>query len=242
MKRLVSTALAVALLLGLGVLAVLARGGGDILSPADNAVAAAAQPQTAAAAPDAPAVVGKYNMLGVPLIVSSITNETSLAAYIQNNTSTTVARILKWDPSLNGVGGYLSYIPGDEESSRFPIWAGDAFWLLSVGSGTPVLSYVGDVPAEHSVTFDLVGSTPNCRYNMITVPLDKGTITNETQLADDIGASDVARILYWDPVLNGTGGYLSYVPGDGESSRFAVKIGYPYWVCMKTSKPWPTRW
>ena len=49
MKRLVSTALAVALLLGLGALAVLARGGGEILSPADNAVAAAAQAQTAAA-------------------------------------------------------------------------------------------------------------------------------------------------------------------------------------------------
>ena len=37
MKRLLSTALAVALLLGLGALAVLARGGGDILTPADNA-------------------------------------------------------------------------------------------------------------------------------------------------------------------------------------------------------------
>ena len=34
MKRLFSTVIAIALLLGLGALAVLARGGGDILSPA----------------------------------------------------------------------------------------------------------------------------------------------------------------------------------------------------------------
>ena len=45
MKRLLSTALAVALLLSLGALAVLARGGGDILTPADSVVSAAAQPQ-----------------------------------------------------------------------------------------------------------------------------------------------------------------------------------------------------
>jgi hypothetical protein len=236
MKRFVSTALVVVLLLGLGTLAVLARGGGDILTPAGNV--ALAQPQTAAA-PDAPAVVGKYNMLGVPLVVSSITNETSLAAYIQSNTGTTVGRILKWNPTLGGTGGYYSYDPADPESDTFPVLVGDAFWLLSVGTGSPVLSYVGDVPAEHSVTFNLIGSTPNCRYNMITVPLDKISITNETQLASDIGASDVGRILYWDPTLGGSGGYFSYDPTDPESDSFAVKIGYPYWVCMKTSKTWP---
>ena len=54
MKRILSTTLAVALLLGLGALAVLARGGGDILTPVRAApvALAAAQPQTAAA-PDA---------------------------------------------------------------------------------------------------------------------------------------------------------------------------------------------
>jgi hypothetical protein len=73
MKRLLSTALAVALLLGFGALAVLARGGGDILTPADNAVAAAAQAQTAAA-PDAPAVTYKYNDVALVLDVPSITD------------------------------------------------------------------------------------------------------------------------------------------------------------------------
>ena len=65
MKRLLSTALAVALLLGLGALAVLARGGGDILTPADNVVAAAAQPQTAAA-PDAPMATSGINWIAFP--------------------------------------------------------------------------------------------------------------------------------------------------------------------------------
>ena len=47
MKRILSTILAVGLLLGLGALAVLARGGGDILTPVRAApvALAAAQPQ-----------------------------------------------------------------------------------------------------------------------------------------------------------------------------------------------------
>ena len=48
MKRTLSTILAVALLLGLGALAVLARGGGDILTPVRVApVALAAAPDSA---------------------------------------------------------------------------------------------------------------------------------------------------------------------------------------------------
>jgi hypothetical protein len=246
MKRLISTALAVALLVSLGALAVLARGGDEILSPADNVVVAAAQPQTAAA-PDAPSTGGKWNMLGVPLVVSSITNAASLEAYIESNTTTTVGRLLKWDASLGASGGYRNWDPADEEASyNFPVGVGDAFWLLSVGSGTPVLSYVGNVPDQHSVTFGLVGSQPSCHYNMITVPLDKGTITNAAALASDIGlvsgvgVSAVGRLLSWNPTLNGVGGYYSYDPADEEASyNFDVGIGYPYWVCMKTNVTWP---
>ena len=70
MKRTLSTILAVALLLGLGTLAVLARGGGDILTPvrAASVALAAAQPQTAAA-PDAPAASSNYNVIALPLDV-----------------------------------------------------------------------------------------------------------------------------------------------------------------------------
>ena len=58
---------------------------------------------------------------------------------------------------------------------------------------------------------------------MITVPLDKSGITNETQLASDLGGvSSVGRILFWDPTLGGTGGYYSYDPTDPESDTFAV--------------------
>ena len=64
MKRLLSTALAVALLLSLGALAVLARGGGDILTPADSVVSAAAQPQTP---PRRTQTAPKYNSIALPL-------------------------------------------------------------------------------------------------------------------------------------------------------------------------------
>ena len=48
MKRFVSTALTVALLLGLGILAMLARGGGALLPPTRTVPVALAAPQTAA--------------------------------------------------------------------------------------------------------------------------------------------------------------------------------------------------
>ena len=175
-------------------------------------------------------------MLGVPLDVSSITDAASLAAYIAGNTPTNVGRLLKWNASLSV---YYSYDPADEEGSyNFPVNVGDAFWLLSVGSGTPVLSYVGDVAPQHGVTFALVGGSPNCRYNMITVPLDKmATITDAATLAGDLVVSDVGRLLSWDPTL---GVYRSYDPADEEGSyNFNVRAGYPYWACMKTSKTWP---
>ncbi len=179
-------------------------------------------------------------MLGMPLSVSSITDAETLEAYIESNTSTTVDKLLKWDASLSGTGGYYIWDPDDPEgSTSFDVNVGDAFWLLSIGTGSPVLSYVGDVPAEHSVTFVLVGNASPCRYNMITVPLDKGSITRAELLANDIGVSNVSKLLSWDPALSG-GSYLIYDPADPEGSTdFGVKIGYPYWVCMKAGTNWP---
>jgi hypothetical protein len=239
MKRLLSTALAVTLLLGLGALAVLARGGGDILSPADNVVSAAVQPQTAAA-PDAPAIGGKYNAVAIPLIVSGINDAASLKSYIETNVpGVTVAQLLKWDAAILPTGDYRIYT-GSSFSDNFDVDTGDAIFVLAEGSTPTVLSFVGDVPAEGSVSFSLVGDSAACRYNFISVPLNKGSITDAAGLRSAIGGSaisDVAQVLSWDESIAPNGDFRIYT-GSSFSDNFPVKIGYPYFVCMLASKPW----
>jgi hypothetical protein len=233
MKRLVSTALAIALLLGLGALAVLARGGGDILTPAGNAVAAAAQPQTAAA-PDAP-MAAKYNAIAVPLIVSGISDASSLKSYIEANVSgVTVTQLLKWDATIPPLGDYRVYT-GSSFSDNFGVATGDAVFVLAQGTTPTTLSFVGDVPAQGAVSFNLVGDPGTCRYNFISVPLDKGSIVNAAGLAAAIG--DVQQVLSWDPSILPEGDFRVYT-GSPFSENFDVKIGYPYFLCMSASKTW----
>ena len=198
MQRLVSTALAVVLLLGLGALAVLARGGGAILSPADDVVAAAA--------PDAPAAIGpKYNAIALP-IDGGYDLASELAAHIQASTGNTVYQLLKWDPNQGTEGAFEVYEPGSLVSDDFDLFVGDALFALLSGRGT-VLSLVGDVPPEQSVTFPLVGDPAGCHYNFISVPLDMDGITKAAALANDIG--DVVQVLSWDPALGEEGLMLS---------------------------------
>ena len=74
------------------------------------------------------------------------------------------------------------------------------------------------------MSFELVGSSPNCTYNMISIPLDKSaTITNATSLVNDIG--DIRQALAWDPENDIYGTYN--VPDLGTNADFAVSIGYP---------------
>jgi len=230
MKRLVSTALAVALLLGLGALAVLARNGGSILTPAGS-VAAAAQPQTAAApTADGP----KYNAIALALDNGKHLAST-LAADITATTDATALQVLKWSPDM----GYAVYDPTDLASEDFAIVVGDAVFVLMQGASATTYSLVGDVPAQGSVSFSLVGQTGTCKYNFISLPLDQGSLTLASELAGAIDAvsptGGVSQVLKWDPTM----GYAVYDPTDLASEDFAVQIGYPYFVCMTTSKTWP---
>ena len=219
MKRLLSTALAVALLLSLGALAVVARGGGNILTPADSVVSAAA--------PDAPAAGEKYNSIALALDNGKNLAST-LMADITATSGATALQVLKWDPDA----GYAVYDPTDPASEDFAILVGDPVFVLMQGSSTTTYSLVGDVPDEGSVSFGLVGAA-TCKYNFISLPLDQGAITLASQLATAIGG--VSQVLQWDP----TAGYTVYDPTDPASEDFSVKIGYPYFVCMTASKPWP---
>ena len=121
MKRILSTILAVALLLGLGALAVLARGGGDILTPirAAPVALAAAQPQTAAA-PDAPATGREVQHARLTLDHRLDSNETSLEAYIRKPYVHHRSQYLEMGPDAQGAGGYyMTMNPGaDPEVTR----------------------------------------------------------------------------------------------------------------------------
>ena len=227
MKRLLSTALAVTLLLGLGALAVLARGGGGILTPPDNAVAAAAQPQTAAAP-----MTGnpKWNAIAMALdSTATIPNAQGLANAISGT-----QQLLRWDASIQN---FDYYIPGGGGGTDFNTKVGEPYLVLVDNNAPPTFSLVGNVPPMSgqagAVQFSLIGGSP-CQWNYITLPLDKGSIAYAQNLADAIGG--VQQMLVWDAAIQN---FDYYVPGGGGGTNFPIKIGYPYWVCMSASKNWP---
>jgi hypothetical protein len=224
MRRVLTTVLAVALLLGLGALAVLALPNGSAPLAGAPAVSAAA-PEFE---PDAPNAGGKYNQIGLPLD-NRITLASALVNDINATTGGTATQAFKWDPN----NGYSLYDPNDPFSVDFSLKVGDPVLILMEGTaGNLVYSMVGDVPAQGSVKFNLVGATP-CKLNHITLPLDKGSITLASQLTTAIG--DVSQVLVWDP----NNGYTIYDPQDPFSQDFSVRIGYPYFVCTTASKTWP---
>lgn len=222
MKRILSTAFAIALLLSLGGLAVLARGGGSILTPADSVVAAAAQPQTAAA----PLAVSKFNMIALPLDSSNqfAYDAAGLLAYV----GPSAIQVLSWDPASQG---YL-FRYADGFGDNFPLVTGGAYWLEVDSNAPATISLLGDVPAQGGVSFALVGDA-SCKWNQFSVPLNRSDITDADKLLAAIG--DAEQVVSWDAASQG---YL-FRYSDGFGDLFPVKIGYPYGVCMLVTKTWP---
>jgi hypothetical protein len=253
MKRTLSTILAVTLLLGLGALAVLARGGGDILTPVRAApvALAAAQPQTAAA-PDAPATGPNWNAIAMALdSISTIPNAQALADAIPGT-----QQLLTWDKAAQAFDFYVPYpvVPDpDGLGNNFDLTVGMPVMVQVDSSASKTFSLVGDVPPQTgnsgAVQFSLVGGTP-CQWNFISLPLDQGSITKAQQLADAINAkigdgnAHVEQLLVWDATstVQAFDFYVPYpvVPDpDGLGNNFDTYIGYPYLVCVNTSTSWP---
>jgi hypothetical protein len=150
-----------------------------------------------------------------------------LAAYVGNS----VKQVVKWNAGSQGWDIYTPGGPGD-----YALEVGGSYFLL-VDSGSPtVLSLVGDVPDQGSISFALVKETgqSGCKYNSISLPLDQDSITNAQQLVDAIGG--VAQVVDWDATNQG---WIIYSPGG--PGNFAVSVGYPYIVCLNNSAPanWP---
>ena len=255
MKRTLSTILAVALLLGLGTLAVLARGGGDILTPADNVVAAAAQAQTAAA-PDVP-LSSKYNMIALPLAVQTTwASSTPVIPFTSQGLAqfvglSSVTQVLRWDAARQAYDQWLPQdvppsgtVGGQYTETPYALATGGVYRMLlnNANSSLTVVSFVGDVPAANSIRYTFVGATA-CKYNQVSIPLEQfapSGISDSQQLAVSMGGSSkVAQVLRWDATRQA---YDQWLPGDVPPSGtvggqytetpYPVNIGYPYVVCM----------
>jgi len=229
MKRLLLTTVFVALVLVLAVAAVIALKG----QPASQTAAPSASSSVLAPAPAlAPTGTDKYNFIALPLDSSDSFSYTAsgLAGYVPGT-----QQISKWDASSQG---YVSYAPGGPPPTDFNLEIGGAYFLLLDANADSVVSFVGDVPAQGSVSFSLIKETSatGCKYNTISIPLDQGSITKASQLASAIGGVD--QVSKWDAT---TQGFVSYSPGGPPPTDFDVFIGYPYFVCLNQSAPanWP---
>ena len=268
MKRLVSTTLAVALLLGLGALAVLARGGGDILSPADNVVPAAvsarfasvaavpvaqADTNTPAAESAAPAVTIGWNAIALPLdMSSSITMASHLKASYRSFCPTDtpcptgVARISRWDSANQKWVTWAGTInPPD-----FAVYPGQAL-LVGINAGTPIAStaIVGNVPPRCPSTGCIqYGVSPGLSalvstgWNFIMIPLDKTGPTMADSLMQDMDATGkVTKVSTWDAPNQK---WTTRTKGTINPANYAVSTGYPYLVYSNgtSTATWPTSW
>lgn len=232
MRRVLSTVLAVALLLGLGALAVLAL-------PDANASLAQAPAVSAAAPefePDAPAAAENYNMIAMPLNSTDqfaraglAYNLEGLGAFVPGAT-----QVLSWNPSTQT---YLSWDVGLQDGDNLALTTGGAYWLLLNNTASNIVSFVGDVPAQASVHFNLVRSpSSGCFLNDISIPLDQSSLTTPQLLATAVG--NVSQVLQWNAA---TQTFLSWDVDLQDGDNFAVKIGYPYRVCLKSggATTWP---
>lgn len=233
MRQIVSTVVAIALLVGLGALAVLALPGAQTaLNPAPVAMAAPL------AAPLAPTAAQNFNMIAMPL---DATNQFTNAGYtfdargLANLAGSGVIQVAHWDATSQiyetwntDFGGY---------GTNFPLAVGEAYWLVLDTTASSIISFVGDVPAAGSVTFNFVNAAA-CQFNEFSLPLDQSTITSASQLATAIGAS-VVQVAQWDATSQI---FLTWnTDFGGYGTDFPTKIGYPYLVCLTTGAPstWP---
>lgn len=232
MGRVLSTIVAVVLLLGLGALAVLALPGAGAPMTASPVAAA-----PLAAEPDAPAAgTDKLNVIAMPLQATNpeFTSVGFNAAGLAAVTGPGVKQVLTWNAP---VGSYRTYYPSDPESDNFPLVVGGVYRLILDSTANTVVSFVGNVPDIGAVSFSLtrpVGT--GCAINDISVPLNRSDLIDASALAGAIG--NVSQVIEWNATA---GSNRTYYPSDPESDNFPVKIGYPYRLCLLAggATQWP---
>ncbi|MCB0000125.1 MAG: hypothetical protein KDE56_30385, partial [Anaerolineales bacterium] len=100
--------------------------------------------------------------------------------------NTSLAALDSWSIQFNFgvINGVFTTDPND-----FPLEVGGSYWIKVDNTSADVVSFVGDVPAEGIVDFDLVYlGSGSCTINSIMIPLDQydQNINNAVDLANAI--------------------------------------------------------
>jgi hypothetical protein len=188
------------------------------------------QALTPAAGPDERA----YNLIAVNLDVPGVTDADALAAYVgAASGGHGVYMVLHHDAEAQSLEWRLPGLAG----TNFAVGAGDAVFLYLDETAPPVLSLVGAVPPQGSVSFDLARPEPggSCTYNFVSVPLGRDDLVDADALAAEIGG--VYSVSRYDAATQTLIWRLPGVSGP----NFDVRTGYPYIVCLDETAPasWP---
>ena len=230
MKNLLSNLFFGILFLGLAALAFLsAPRNGDVAAKTTTDDVAAISANVAGSATNNLLATNKYNFVAIPLdSTASVTpfKAAGLATYV----GAEAKAILEWNA---GTQAWKTHTVGSP-FNNFDLAIGGSYLIAVDATADPVLTFVGDVPAQGSISFTLAkGAT--CQNNSLSIPLDQASITNAAGLATAIGGID--KVLSWDA---GTQAWKTHTVGS-PFNNFDVKIGYPFFVCANNSAPtsWP---
>lgn len=181
----------------------------------------------------------RFNTIAVPLDSAALISPfkaSGLAGYVGSG----VQQVLKWNATIQR---YNTFLPGSDPPNTpvdFDLIVGDAYMLVVDNTPASVVSLVGNVPPVGSVNFDLLlGTASRCSFNTISIPLDRVGITRASELAADIGG--VVQVLTWNPGLQRYNTFLPQIDPPYTDADFAIRAGYPYYVCLNNLAPvsWP---
>ncbi len=174
----------------------------------------------------------RYNVIALPLdVTAQLPNAAALASYIGDS----VQQVLHWDPVAQS---YEAWLPPYSIGTNFPLRVGHVYWVQLNNFAPSVLSFVGGVPPQDTVRFNLVGNDQACRFNELSLPLDQTGSTSATTLAEALGAAHVEQALRWRADVHA---FEYWLPEIDFGVDFATRVGYPYHVCLTAGTPvvWP---
>ena len=178
----------------------------------------------------------KLNMIALPLdstVSISPFKASGLAAYVGPG----VKQVLKWNASVQN---FDTHFPGVPFEPDFDLTIGGLYGLVIDDTPANILTFVGDVPSQGSISFSfLPGTASVCSLNSLSIPLDRIDITRASELAADIGG--VTQVLAWNPAIQNFNTFFPDFDTPGSSLDFATHTGYPFFVCLTDAAPvsWP---
>lgn len=178
----------------------------------------------------------RFNFISMALDASASVSPfkaSGLAAYHGNS----VKQVLSWNAATQQM---ISYAPGiSPPFADFNLAVGGAYFLALDSTSANSLALVGKVPDQGAVSFSMArgATSASCKFNAISLPLDKSSITTAGQLATEIGG--VLQVIKWNA---STQQIVSYLPDVSPPfANFAIQVGFPYFVCVNNAGPssWP---